>query len=104
MTLLSQLRFFLARFRDETRGSVTVEFAMFMPVLFWAYAASYVFFDGYRQSSINLKAAYTIGDMISRETRTITPAYIDTMHEIAMLLTRDDSPMSLRITVIRWDE
>ncbi len=104
MKLLSSCRSLLSRFRRETRGSATVEFAIFMPVLFWAYAGAYSYFDGYRQGSINLKAAYTIGDLISRETRIITPEYIDSMHQLVQLLTKPDSPVGLRITVIRWDE
>jgi len=80
-----------------------MEFAIIMPMLVWMYAASYVFFDGFRQNTINLRAAYTIGDLISRETQALTPDYIDSMYNMAQLLTRTDSPMSLRITVIRWD-
>lgn len=104
MTLITSLLKGLKRFRRDTGGSVTVEFAIIMPMLFWTYASSYVFFDGFRQSTINLRAAYTIGDMISRETQVLTPAYIDSMYGMARLLTRSESPMSLRITVIRWDE
>ena len=92
------------RFRRDNSGSITVEFAIIIPMLFWGYASSYIFFDGFRQSTINLRAAYTIGDMVSRETQVLTPAYIDSMYNMAQLLTRTDSPMSMRITVIRWDE
>ena len=83
----------LKRFRRDSSGTITVEFAIIIPMLFWGYASSYIFFDGFRQSTINLRAAYTIGDMISRETDVLTPDYIDSMYN-----------MSLRITVIRWDE
>ncbi len=94
----------LKRFRRDSSGTITVEFAIIIPMLFWGYASSYIFFDGFRQSTINLRAAYTIGDMISRETDVLTPDYIDSMYNMAQLLTRTGSPMSLRITVIRWDE
>ena len=104
MKLLTSLIASLKRFRKDTSGSATIEFAIIMPMLLWTYASSYVFFDAYRQNTINLRAAYTIGDMISRETRIITPDYIDSMYNMTRLLTRTDSPMSLRITVIRWDE
>lgn len=104
MKLVSNCLNFLRRFKRDTRGSGTVEFAIICPILFWAYSANYVFFDGYRQSAINLKAAYTVGDLISRETQIITPDYIDSMYSLSQLLTRAESPMSMRITVIRWDE
>ena len=99
-SFLSRLR----TFANETRGSVSVEFALIMPLLFWAYMASYVFFEGYRQSSVNLKAAYTIGDLLSRETNVITDEYIDSMQSLMELLTRASSSVDLRISVIRWDE
>jgi hypothetical protein len=99
-TLLSRL----TAFRRDTRGSVTAEFVVILPILFWAYGASYVFFDAYRQQSVNLKAAFTVGDLISRETQPINAAYIDSMYELTKLLTRNNAPLALRISVIRWDE
>lgn len=97
--LISRIKAFF----EDTRGSVTVEFALMMPLLFWAYASSAVFFDAYRQSSINLKAAYTIGDLISRETRALDDEYIDSMYAMGQLLVRTNSPLKLRVTVVRWD-
>ena len=94
----------LRKFATDTRGSVSVEFILVMPFLFWAFMAIYVYFDGYRQSSVNLKAAYTIGDLISRETDTISADYIDSMESLFKTLTRATSAVSLRITVIRWDD
>jgi hypothetical protein len=98
-SLLNRLR----SFRDRTDGSVSVEFILAMPIVFWAFMAVYVFFDGYRQSAINLKAAYTISDLISRETEAINDDYIDSMHSMFKLLTRATSITGLRISVIRWD-
>ena len=94
----------LRAFRDDTRGSVTVEFALMAPLLFWTYCAGYAFFDAYRQSAVNLKAAYTIADLISRETRALNETYIDSMYAMTRLLTRSDAPLSMRITVVRWNE
>lgn len=98
--LISRLKAFAA----ETKGSVSVEFILMIPVLFWAYMAIYVYFDGYRQSAVNLKATYTISDLISRETEIITDQYVDSMHALMEVMTLSDSPTSLRITVIRWSE
>src|SRR6056297_2765057 len=104
MSMLAKILSPLRRFWSDNSGVVTVEFVMFMPFLMWTYAASYVFFDAYRQSSLNLKAAYTVGDMISRETNAITPTYIDSMYSLTQLLTRSTNPMSMRVSVIWWDE
>ena len=90
------------RFADETHGSVSIEFILAMPFIFWAFMAIYVYFDGYRQSTVNLKAAYTISDLISRETEIISDEYIDSMHEMLRILTRSTSPISLRMSVVRW--
>lgn len=102
--LIKQFSSRLKSFAADTRGSISVEFALAMPLMVWAFMAVYVFFDGYRQSAVNLKAAYTIGDLVSRETAIITNDYVDSMHLLMGVLTRSDSPVSLRITVVRWDE
>jgi hypothetical protein len=104
MSLCSTIKSRLKAFGRDTDASVTVEFVMAAPMLFWALAACYVFFDGYRQSAINLKAAYTIGDMISRETEAINDNYLDSMYSLHRLLTRATSSTTLRITVVHWDE
>ncbi len=92
------------RFLGNDHGSVSVEFVLVMPFLFWAFMATYVYFDGYRQSVQNLKAAYSIGDMISRETQAIDSAYIDSMEAVLRLMTRSQLPVRLRVSVVRWDE
>lgn len=92
------------RFRDDTRGSITVEFVIMMPIIFWAFMALYVFFDGYRQSTINLKAAYTISDILSRETGEVDDTYIDSMQSLFQFLTRSGTRTSMRISVLRWSE
>lgn len=94
----------LRAFLEDTSGNVTVEFVLAMPILFWTFMASYVFFDGYRQSAINLKAANTISDLVSRETEAINNAYVDSMVELLTLMTRTPSDVDLRLSVIRWDE
>ena len=102
--MLNRLAPLFRRFGTDTRGSVSVEFVMVMPLLFWAFMATYVFFDGYRQSAQNLKAAYSIADMISRETEAINDDYIDSMESVLQLMTRSETPLKLRVTVVRWDE
>ena len=102
--LRGRLVTWLRNFRAETRGSVTVEFAIMMPLIFWAFMALYVYFDGYRQSSINLKAAYTISDILSRETGVVNDGYIDGMQELFQFLTRNGSHAEMRISVLRWSE
>ena len=93
----------LSQFRRDDRGSVSVEFVIMMPLLFWAYMAAYVYFDGYRLSTTNLKAAYTISDVLSRETNVVDDQYIDKLVELTKFLTRPDNEIDIRVTLVRWD-
>ena len=102
--LRNRIRTALANFRDDTSGAVTLEFVIMMPLLFWAYMSAYVFFDGYRLSTTNLKAAYTVSDLLSRETQTIDDDYIDAMRELVKFLTRPDNDIDIRITLVRWSD
>ncbi|WP_323778769.1 pilus assembly protein [Leisingera sp.] len=92
------------RFLDGTQGSVSIEFAFYAPLLLGLFASIYTFFDAFRQESINLKAAYTVSDLISRETNFVNDSYIDSMHALASELVRSDTTLSTRISVVRWDE
>ncbi|OIQ33950.1 MAG: hypothetical protein BM559_08685 [Roseobacter sp. MedPE-SWchi] len=102
--MLTSLLKHLRGFRQNTEGALTVEFMMMAPLLFWAFAAIYTYFDAYRQDTVNLKAAYTISDLISRETSELTETYIDSIYAMSQLLIRSDSAASIRISVVRWDE
>lgn len=91
-------------FLNGTQGNVSIEFAFYAPLLLGLFAAIYTYFDAFRQESVNLKAAYTVSDLISRETNYVNEAYIDSMHALASELVRSDTQLSTRISVIRWDE
>lgn len=94
----------LRRFRRETNGNISVEFVIYLPLLLGMFASVYTFFDAFRRDSVNLKAAYTISDLISRETSAINDDYLDSMYEMTKLLIRQDSQLGLRVSVIRWDQ
>ena len=93
----------LAAFRDDSRGTVSVEAVIMLPILFWAYMAMFVYFDAYRQTSISQKAAFTISDMISRETQPINAAYIDATQELFDFLIPSRASSRIRITIARYD-
>jgi hypothetical protein len=92
----------LKSFRDDTRGTVAVEAAVIFPFIMWTFLAMFVFFDGYRQTAINHKAANTIADMMSRESDSITNTYIDNTRELFNILADTPSNLRLRISVIKW--
>jgi len=95
---------FLRRFRRREDGILTIEAIMILPLMFWSIWASYTFFDSYRQGSRNVKAAYALADIISRERSLITVAYMDTLYEVLQTMAKADTEMTMRISYIRYDE
>ena len=74
------------------------------PLLVWAYLAMYTFFEGLRESNINIKAAYTVGDLLSRETELVDMNYLNGMNQVFGWLTRSEKPVAIRVTVVKYDE
>ena len=89
--------------RTSEAGSFSVEAVLMFPLLIWAYIGMYVFFEGLRENNINLKAAYTVGDLLSRETDLVDMTYLNGMNSVFGWLTRSNQPVSMRVTVIRFD-
>lgn len=94
----------VARFRRREDGSIAVETMIIIPILFWAFLAMLVIFDAYRQHSINQKAAYTIGDLVSRQHNAIDFDFISGTRALFNTLTRSSVETGVRITSVRYDE
>ncbi|WP_210527949.1 TadE/TadG family type IV pilus assembly protein [Rubellimicrobium arenae] len=93
----------LSRFLREESGSISIEMLLILPLLFWCQMAVFVFFDAFRAESLDVKAAYTIGDALSREVNApITPEYLDSLYVLYRLLTPHARPAMLRVTVFRF--
>lgn len=95
------LRPFARYLRDE-HASVTVEAVMILPILLWGYFGMFILFDGYRALSANIRASYTISDMLSRETQAINAAYIEGLNDIQDVLTQSRHRTVLRVTSVRY--
>src|SRR5690606_29646245 len=104
MNLLQALKLRCFRFGGDSRGSVPTEGVMAFTFLIWWYISSFQFFDAYRQKNINLKAAYTIADLISRETEMIDAGYIDGLNTVFDYLTYSRKPTWIRVSSVYWDE
>ena len=113
MTLLKSLRLRLTAFRSEERAAVPVEGVIGSTFLIWWLVASFQFFDAYRQKNINLKAAYSIADMLSRETgptpeepnaAPVNQNYINGLNTMFDYLTFSHKPTWIRVTSVYWDE
>ncbi|MDF9303451.1 pilus assembly protein [Tritonibacter mobilis] len=90
-------------FRRDEEGNIAVEAALYLPLLLFVFAATYTLFDLFRQETVNTKAAYTVSDLISRETTALNDEYINSIYTLSKLMARAGSDMSMRISVIRWD-
>ena len=99
--MLTMLKTALRRFRQSEMGSFTVEAVVIFPLLVWSYTAMFVFWDAFKTQNINLKATYTIADMISREQRTIDQNYLDGARTIYAFLSSGNENHRLRVSVVR---
>ena len=99
----SRIYYAWKNFWNDTRGVISVEIALILPLLIWTFAAIATFFDAYRSRSIAEKAAYTVSDMLSRETNAITDTYIDNTLTFFDALADSQTGSSLRVSVISWN-
>lgn len=94
----------LRNFRDNERGSIALECVLCVPMLLWAYLSMYSYFHAYRTHSLNIKTAYSIGDVISRQTFPIDAPYLDGMHEMAAYMSwTQQEDFALRVTSVKYD-
>lgn len=102
--MIDLLKTFSRRFRRETDGYITLEALIVMPALLWLFSIGWVYFDVFRQQSVNQKANYTIGDMLSRETAAVTDDYITNARKLLRKLTRTKGKDSdLRVSVVEFN-
>ena len=97
------LRARLCRFFQDESGSASIELLIVLPLLAWIFFATFVFFDAFRAKSINVKATYTISDILSREVNEpITPEFMDSLYALYQGLIVHTRPSMLRVTAIRY--
>jgi len=102
-TLKAKLTTFSQDFARKDDGSVALESMIVLPAMFWSFLMCFSIFDTFRMYSINQKAAFTIGDAISRETAPIDRAYLDGSLEMFEYLSSSDGRSALRVSSLRWD-
>lgn len=98
---MAALKSRLAAFRDDVRGSLSVEAALVLPLLCWFYVASFVWFDAFRAQNTNLKASYTLADMLSREQAEVNAAYMQGLNRVYDYLAASGSPTYIRVTIVK---
>jgi len=90
----------LTRFLRNDEGSLSVEAALMLPVLCTFYVGTFVWFDSFRVQNTNLKAAYTISDMISRESE-VDQSYLNDLNRVLDYLTYSNHPTYARVTTMK---
>jgi len=90
----------LAAFRRDEDASLSVEAVLVLPLLLWAFLATYTFFDVYRAKNLALKANYAISDLLSRETNPIDMSYLLGSEKVFKYLTQATDESWLRVTVV----
>ena len=98
------LKSWLKDFRKDESGTVTVEAVLTLPLLFFALAATYEFFEVHRYASARDKASYTIADMVSREMQSVNDTYMTNAKTVFDAITNDGGADQLRISIIKYDE
>ncbi|WP_439521223.1 TadE/TadG family type IV pilus assembly protein [Marivita sp.] len=93
----------VSRFARDDKGDITLEAMIVLPALLVIFAATWVYFDVMRQHTINQKANYTIGDIVSRETEVLDDAYVDNARELLFHLAQaQGNDVDLRISVVQY--
>ena len=99
--ILSRLN--IGRFGRDEKGSASIEAMIMIPMVFWVYLAMFAFFQTYQEYNANQKAAYTIGDMISRETLPLDANYLNGVQQLLDYMTRSSETASVRVTSLQYN-
>lgn len=105
MFLINSAKAALKRFARDEDASLVAEAILVLPALVWWYVGIMVFFHGYEARNVNLKAAYTISDMLSREDGNVNAAYMEGLDNIFDYLTAGHGTNGrIRVTMVRCSD
>jgi Flp pilus assembly protein TadG len=91
----------IRRFVCDDSAAISVETVIVMPLLFFFYAGAFVFYDSFRSYNVTVKAAYAIGDVLSRQTTTITSDDIKGLERLYEYLSFSNTDPWIRLTEVR---
>lgn len=93
----------IRRFRDQEDGLVMTEFLILLPLLVWAFIALFAYWDAFRTVNASQKAAYSISDLISRQSMVDT-TFINGMQTVTEYLINDSPDIRIRITSVKYKD
>jgi len=102
--MITHLRRQLRTFAQDTRGSSAMETVLVLPLLMWAMLATYTFVDGYRMQSLNLRATYTVSDLLTRQWNPVDQSFIQGLGKYHEFLTNNSHETIMRVTVVYFNE
>lgn len=100
MTVIKKI---FRKWRSDESGTAVIEAIIIFPILSWALVAMTVYFDAFRTRSVNLKAAFTISDLLSRQKGVVDAPYIEGLHTIFNSLISPRHSTWIRTTLIRFE-
>lgn len=107
-TRFAKARRSLNRLLAREEGSISIETALFIPLLIFLFVAGYTYFDGYRRDATMSKATYAVADLLSRRRDVVTDFDLDgleNIYETIVFSGEDDSYMRFsEIRLVPEDE
>jgi hypothetical protein len=101
--LIARIKSRLSGFARREDGTVALEAMIVLPMMFWAFLSMFSIFDAFRTYSINQKAAFTIGDSISRETAPLDQAYLTGTLQMFEYLSQSQGQSAIRVSSLYYD-
>ncbi len=92
----------LRRFLRGSDGGMSVEAALVFPMLFLGMGLTYMYYDAFRIRTENVRAAYTVADLVSRQEQVIDQDFIDGLGDIFDYLTDDTDESWIRVNLVSW--
>jgi hypothetical protein len=89
------------QFVHREAGTFSVETVLVFPLLFWAFGAMFVFWDGFKLNNNAISGTYTVADLVSRQTSPITPTFLTGIDSVFERIVQTRQGTELRVTVVR---
>lgn len=99
MFLLAPLR----RLRRQTEGTMALEVLAIVPMFVAAVMLAVTAYGYFKAQSRDAKAAHAIADAVGRETRAITPEYMDTLFNLHQFIAGGASGAAIRLAVVEYN-
>ena len=103
MMLIARMKSLLTGFARREDGTIAVEAMIVLPMMFWCFLSVFSIYDTFRTYSLSQKAAFTIGDAITRETAPIANDDMDGMKSLFDYLANARGDTAIRISSLWWD-